>query len=267
MTPKEAYDKICEIYNSLPWLEPRKAEDNPKVKDEIRELKKIIIKDAKLAANYASRHSGKRWIEAEEIISKDSKAAVEYVYAFIAREDGFQERWLTAEPAILKGKPNSVFDYYSIMDRLNQFKDGWKEAEKVFAKKMPLLHRYILKNKMQLPIYEEKILKEENKHNPKYIYEYCSKVLERRWEEAEPIIFKSAEYAAKYCTKFDLPVPENIHNQIITEVAFNKTTKTSYKKKYLEKESKRRKMIQTYLRELIKNKTVTKETTVEELLS
>ncbi len=267
MTPREAHEKICEIYNSLPWSERSKAENNPKVKNEIRELKKIIIKDAKLAAIYACRLSGKRWIEAEEFILKDSRALVEYVYGLAAKEDGFQERWLTAEPAILKGKPNVVFDYYSIMNRLDQFKDGWKEAETIFAKKMPLLHRYVLEKKMQLPLYEEKILKEENKHNPKYIYEYCSKVLERRWEEAEPIVFKNAEYAAKYCTKFDLPVPENIHNQIITEVAFNTAAKTSYKKKYLEKESKRRKMIQTYLRELIKNKTVTKDTTVEELLS
>lgn len=42
---------------------------------------------------------------------------------------------------------------------------------------------------------------------------------------------------------------------------------TSYEKKYLEKNNKKKKMIQEYLKEQINNKIITKQTTVEELLN
>ena len=46
---------------------------------------------------------------------------------------------------------------------------------------------------------------------------------------------KCPNYSIKYCTKFDISVPEEIHNKDLSDVAFNNKKLTSYKKKSLKK--------------------------------
>ena len=222
MTPQEAYKKVFEIHRSSISKEYFRYQDFIKLsehKEEIDELKKIIIQDAFYASEFAFQ-CGERWIEAEEIIRKDPKILSHYFSVFVRQ--GFNGRWKEAEADILKGNANSVFNYYHIA--LHQFSHAfpdnvWKEAEPVFASKMSIFHQYVLMTKKPNKTYEEKILNNSSlRFNPKYIYDYSSKVLKSRWKEAEHIILQYTDYAAKYCTKFKLPVPEEIQNQIIAAV-------------------------------------------------
>ena len=292
MKPAEAYKKFSDLYNDWWAGHGQSWSFNSFIlehKKEVEELKKIIIQDANLAIDFSTL-SGRRWREAEPNILTNPKAASKYFYIHIryfpnpvefqgvlyfaeSDDDHFYKRWLEAEAIILKGTPNSIFDYYyKVIDHgrktaAEHFPDKvWKEAEAVFTKKMSIFHQYVLITEKNNETYEQKILEEpDNKYNAKYIYEYCCKILKERWIEAEPILLKNPDYAAKYCTKFDLPVPEETHNQMLAEVAFNTKT-ASYKKKYLEKDAKKKKIIKQYLKELINNKTITKDMTVEELI-
>lgn len=264
MTPQEAYNKILEIYNATGRAKYfRDFLKNPSFKKEIDPLKEIIIQDAIVAVDLAIKGQ-ERWIEAEEIIKTNPKAIFRYV-AYL----NFLSRWEEAEENLLKGSPNDIFDYYYYFIRKTQeFKDRtWKEAEPKLSNKMSVFHQYVIMTEKPNELYEQKILNNPDyKFNPKYIYDYSCKVLNDRWKEAEPIILKNPDYAAKYCTKFRLPVPEEIHNQIIAEVALTNKN-SSFRKKFLENESKRKKRIVEYLKELIEFNKISKETTVEELIN
>jgi hypothetical protein len=182
----------------------------------------------------------------------------------------FKGRWNEAEADILKGTPNSVWDYYFAVNTYltEQFPDNvWIEAEPVFEKKMSIFHQYVLTTKKPNKNYEQKILNDpSSKYNPKYIYDYSSKVLKNRWKEAEHIILKNPDYAAKYCSKFKIPVPEEIHNQIIAETALTDKS-SSFRKKFLQDQTKRKERFLEYLKELISSNLINKDSTVEELIN
>lgn len=268
MTPQEALHKLINLYRS------KSGEDGnfknfinlPENKKEIGELTKIIIQDATQATEFAL-YCNERWIEAEEIIKTNPKMASRYFWRLDRK---FLKRWEEAEPYILKGSANSVWDYFQCCIRIGSscFPENiWKDAEPVFSKKMSIFHQYVIEAKKTNELYEQKILNDpDNKFKPKYIYDYSSKVLKSRWKEAEHIILKNPDYAAKYCTKFKLPVPEEIHNQIIAEVALTNKN-SSFRKKFLEDQTKRKARFLEYLKELIENKSINKDTTVEQLIN
>jgi hypothetical protein len=268
MTPQEAYFKIVKLYNENKdySFESFGYFINKSGNKEIDGLKEIIIQDATQATEFAL-YCNERWIEAEEIIKTNPKMASRYFWRLDRK---FLKRWEEAEPYILKGSANSVWDYFQSCIRISSscFPENiWKDAEPVFSKKMSIFHQYVIEAKKTNELYEQKILNDpDNKFKPKYIYDYSSKVLKSRWKEAEHIILKNPDYAAKYCTKFKLPVPEEIHNQIIAEVALTNKN-SSFRKKFLEDQTKRKARFLEYLKELIENKSITQDTTVAQLIN
>jgi len=270
MTPQEAYSELINLFNSSRRGIVFYFKDfinAPEHKKEVDELKKIIIQDPFTASDFAIS-SGERWIEAEEIIKTNPKILSHYFCMLFTRE--FKRRWNEAEADILKGTPNSVWDYYKPVQYhvSNSFPDNvWIEAEPVFEKKMSIFHQYVLTTKKPNKTYEQKILNDpSSKYNPKYIYDYSSKVLQSRWKEAEHIILKNPDYAAKYCSKFKMVVPEEIHNQIVAEVALTDKS-SSFRKKFLQDQTKRKEKFLEYLKELVSSNVINKDSTVEELIN
>ena len=235
MTPQEAHIELIKSYNKKNWMNfsrfIAKYPYNNKYMD-------IIVQDMNVAVKFAIETGERLNEESEKLISKNCKLATKY---FDSLYHKFETRWTEAEQAILEGSPNSVWNYYTsfVIDKdfgrgIDHFPERiWKEAESVFAKRMSIFHKYVLSTQKINKNYEEKILSEDNKANAKYIFEYCTKVLNARWAEAEHILMKNSDYAARYCMKFGISPPEEIHNQIIAEVAFDNTSKKSFKKKYL----------------------------------
>lgn len=279
MKPKKALEKLIDIrWKTLIFKksELELSEEEKKVKlTTVNPLMEIIKKDAYCACQFAVRCIQGRWLDAEPYIMKNPKEAIEY---FLRLHDKFEGRWKEAEPYILKHTPDKVFQYYDIFSerygkisnlRSYNFPDEtWIEAEPVFAKKINTLHKYVMRINKEFPLLEEKVLKNPNdKYNPKCIYEYASKILKRRWKEAEHIVMKCPDYAVKYCTKFNMTVPEEIHNKILSDVAFNNKKLTCHKKKYLDQNSKKKEAFHNYIKELINNGTITEQTTVKDLLN
>lgn len=277
MKPSEAYTEIIELFNSANRSDHnifrnfQNFIDSPEYKKEIEKLKKIILKDPIQTANFGSYY-GKRCEEAEEVIKTNPKAISYYVENV---RHCFEERWTEAETTLLQGSPIDVFNYYTAFVRSYSIQPvnkhfpnkTWIEAEPILSKKMSLFHQYVIITEKPNKLYEQEILNNPDyKFNPKYIYEYSSKILNDRWKQAEPIILKHPDYAAKYCTKFELPVPEEIHNQIIAEVALSNKS-TTFRKRFLQDENKRKKKMIEYLKELVSTNKISKETTVEELIN
>ena len=283
MKPKEAYDTLISFWHGPEFknrdtiLKPKSElleEEKDFIANTVNPLKEIIKKDATYACYFASCYLQKRWIEAEPHIMKNPKKAVDY---FLALHYQFDGRWTEAEPYILQSTPKMVFKYFdcfpeirksiAIKTRQHNFPNGrWEEAEPIFAKEILYLHKYVIKINEEFPLLEKKVLENpDDESNPKCIFEYSSKILKRRWKEAEHIVLKHPDYSVKYCVKFDMKTTEENHNRIVLE-SFGKKL-TSYQKKYLERDHKKKKMLQEYLKEQINNKTITKQTTVEELLN
>jgi hypothetical protein len=285
MTPEQALDKIIEFYNENFRIAKATTEEfwnDKKTKSFVDPLKEIIKTDPNCATQFATKYYNQRWTEAEPYILKSPADAV-YYYCSLLHE--FKGRWTEAEPYILKNKPKKIFDYYNIAVHYNskydyynncnenlnedncEFANGiWTEAEPIFAKEIKVLRSYVMVNKVESKLLEEKVLKDPDcKHNPKIIYDYACKVLKRRWMEAEHIVMKNTDYAVKYSLRFNVPVDEEINNKVISEAAFSDKELTPYKKKFLEQASRNKKIFKEYLKNLIDNKVISNKTTVEEL--
>ena len=268
MKPKEAFKKLMDIYWKNGAANTQRinlifekselecSKEEKELKNSIDPLMEIIKNDAHCACTFAWRVLQKRWTEAEPYIMKNPKDAIEY---FLQLHDKFEGRWKEAEPYILKYTPDRVFQYY------NSFSEKYG---KIVNLRINTLHKYVMRINKQFPLLEEKVLQNPNdKYNPKCVYEYASKILKRRWKEAEHIVMKCPNYSIKYCTKFDISVPEEIHNKVLSDVAFNNKKLTSYKKKYLKQNSKKKETFHNYIKELISDGTITEQTTAKDLLN
>lgn len=221
------------------------------------EAEEYIKKDPEHAVTYAKEVIKKKWKEAEEYIKKDPKELISYTIHVLKR------RWEKEEHIMLTASPNQLFVYFTWLYKKSEF--DWPEAEKRFQQNTAVFLNYLNLRKKTSAVFEQQILNDpENKSNPRYIYEYCSKLLKSRWKEAEHIIFKNSEYSVKYCTKFEIALPEDIHNKIIAEVAF--TNASVSKKIYLSKLSKTKRTVQKYIQELISKNIITIDSPVGELL-
>lgn len=291
MTPRQAYEELLQDYNNKYFRHVSPVSSIPKPKrlseQEVLDRQEVIKntpeyafryadsvlhgrwkdaepsikKDGYYAALYAMNVMRKRWKRAEQYIVKNAKAAAEYADKVIRKG-----RWTEAEPEILKSDPICIFEYYSSCKRWdpNSFSD-WPEAESRLAENLSVFARYVAKSGKRNIHFEETMLKEsDNKSAAKYIFDYCCGVLKSRWEQAEPILFKNPEYAAKYCSKFGVLLPEDQHNQVMTEIAFNMAS--AHKKAYFNKIAKEKANAQKYIKKLIENKIITTDTPVSELL-
>lgn len=222
------------------------------------EAEEYIKKDPKAAVNYAKNVIKKRWKEAEEYIKKDPKELISYTINVLKR------RWEKEEHIMLTASPNQLFVYFKWLYNKSPF--DWPEAEKIFEQNITVLLSYLTLTKKTSNVFEKQILSDpKNKSNPRLIYEYCSKLLKRRWKEAEHIIFNNPEYSVKYCTKFDIELPEDIHNKVVAEVAF--TNASVSKKIYINKISKTKRTVQKYIQDLINKNIITLESPVKDLLN
>lgn len=221
------------------------------------EAEEYIKKDPRFAVAYAREVIKKRWKEAEEYIKKDPRELISYTINVV------KKRWEKEEHIMLNASPNQLFVYFTWLYKKSEF--DWPEAEKRFEQNTTVFLSYLNLRKKTSTVFEQKILNDpENKSNPRYIYEYCSKLLKSRWKEAEHIVFKNSEYSVKYCTKFDIALPEDIHNKVVAEVAF--TNASVSKKIYLSKLSKTKRTVQNYIQELILKNIITLDSPVSELL-
>jgi hypothetical protein len=253
MSPKQAYDKLIELSEGS-FIFPKLFQDfidNSKepLKKEIKQLKEIIYKDPKITIIFLSAY-GKRCPVLENNIINDyykknnllncssefsnklmcdhSKLISDYINN-LSQE--FPDRWTKAEEIILKGNPSSVYLYFKSLKKF--FANRWEKAEPVLSKQMSVFHQYVLDCEKPNETYEQKILNNnDNKSNAKYIYEYSTKILKNRWLEAEHILFKNQFYLLKYSNKFKLPIPEEDHNRLLSEVAFDDKC-PAYKKKFI----------------------------------
>jgi hypothetical protein len=65
-------------------------------------------------------------------------------------------------------------------------------------------------------------------------YEYVENILRDRWIEAEPFILNGKKNSLEYCLRYNVRLPEERHNRVVAEVAFEKDfTNQSLKKRYI----------------------------------
>lgn len=224
-------------------------------------IEKIISQDGYSSYMYA-RRIGRRFLKGEPAIAKKVAYAINYA------EEILKDRFLLAEPNILKSNPTTIFGYYKRFK--HKFPNNiWQEGEQALEKKLSTLFKYTIEiKKEKSKLLEQKILSEpDNKKSPKYIFEYCCRVLKNRWKEAEHIVFKDPEYRIKYVTRFNFMLPEENHNQTICELAFG-TEEEKYKiKKYFNKLDDKRKIAKQLVEDLIDDQKISAESKVQDLLN
>jgi hypothetical protein len=204
-----------------------------------------------------------RFHKAEPTLAKKPSVAIRYA------EDVLKSRFILAEPNILKSNPKTILRYYMAFQK--EFPNKiWEEAEKNISQDLMTFSSLVLDiKKEKSEVLEQKILSEpENKRCPKYIFDYCSKILKNRWKEAEHIVFKNVKYGPKYALKFDININEENHNKLVCELAFGSVSNQNKKlsKKYFEKTESNKKLIKRYIEDLIKNNSISKQSSIEDLL-
>jgi len=128
------------------------------------ELEPIIMKNPRMAGQYAKYVIKGRWPEAEPIIMQDPGHA--YLYAKYIIKD----RWPEAEPYIITIRPGGR--YLLTKYAGDVIKGRWPEAEP-----------YIMKD-------------------PEQAFYYARDVIKGRWPEAEPYIMKDPYWQGKYKRTF-----------------------------------------------------------------
>lgn len=262
MTPEEALKKLAgHKYAKTNALYGRKSINFVELSDEEHENCLSIIKECpKSSCKYAVDVVGKRFKEAEKTILTNPNLALKYCLRL------FRKRWKTKEDVILQASPKLVFEYFQHFNWKDQFENNcWIEAEPIFEKHLPTLYKYTKLKNIKSNSFEQKILNDpSNKENPKYIYNYCNYVIEKRWPEAEHILFTNTEYAAKYANNWKLTLPEETHNQIVAEVAFSNDSPS--KRIYVKRIGKVKKIVQNYIEELLGKNILTINSPISELL-
>lgn len=164
----------------------------------VPEYEAQIMQNAHTAMEYARDTIGARWPEAEAIIAKDPRAATEYAKEVI------KGRWPEAE------KWMGVQDMWSAIAYVKDvLKDRWPVLEEALlsAAKNPNdyyghsnITNYCVAAQMgRWPEGEQKLLEEAN---PRNLFEYVTKVVGKRWLEAEPIIAQDMDTMLRYAEKF-----------------------------------------------------------------
>lgn len=242
-----SYLKLADHYSGANKLSKKELND---ALNDIKDFPKLIYS---LSVN----HARKRLKRIEKGLLKDVDLLVDYCV-------DFRFKWTEVESKIILASPKKIFEYFTNVF-CNHGINRWIEAEQSLSRDLNLFYSYVRFCKEKCETFEQKILNDpDNVENPRLIYGYSSFVLGKRWKQAESILFKNAQYAAKYSNKFNVLIPEETHNQILAEVAFSKPSAS--KKRYLDKIIKTKKIVKDYINELLNKNIVQKDSTIDDFL-
>lgn len=200
----------------------------------IPELEKLIILDPTCSYNYCQKIIKGRWTEAEQNILEKGSPKLIFLYA----KNIIKDRWTEAEQKILQSK-EYVYQYAMLM------KSRWFEGERV------LLEKHSVGIEQRTNFWNFELIK------------YCEEIIKDRWEEAEGVFAKNPILLCEYATEvLEDKLPENLHNMMLCYALSNNEDKTDAVEKYLEfvKETEKK------LKKQLKNRNLSPETKVQELL-
>lgn len=209
------------------------------------ELEKIISTDSERACYYAQHFIKGRWPMAENVIATDPRWAFQYAQNVI------EGRWPEGENVI---STDPQYAYYYAREIIN---GRWIEGEKIIATDPEWAFRYhkelVKKRWFEL---EQILLKNKNRRK---IVDYC-KASKERWPEIEPLL--SHSLLIDYCNYLSLPLPVENYNRELLECAIH-----SKESKYFNKIKKEKDAVIRLLESLISRGLISKNQTVEELIS